>query len=528
MDQDRRAGKILITLGIWIAIVGIGALAWVYVIQPRMSNQLVAATSSDSAYAHTLACAADGFSGYAFLRSPAMTKTLKDAGIKLDIRDDKADYAGRMQAMAKGDVDLAVFTIDSFIKAGVKLGYTRYEDFPGTIVLVVDQTVGGDAMVAYEEAVPTMEALNHPEGRFMFTPDSPSEFLGRVAYATFSYPLVPEQWYEEADGAADVLKKLKAADPKAKRIYVLWEPYLSEALKIKGVKKLLGSDKCTDCIVDVLVFGRAFAAEHPELVEQVTRAYLSAAHSYQQTQDTLHALLIADAEAGGEKLSAYAAAAIADGIQWKRVRENYIHFGLEEDPQGKIKPLEDLVVYVVGMLEKTGAFPKGTLTGSPTALYFSGTMRALQASNYHPGKKAEIIADLGPGAADLEAARAAADLPALDDAGWAKLAHVGSARVEPISFKRGTAEISEYSQADLDALAGNVSRWSTYYVRIVGSSQAVGDAKANAALAAARATAVRDALVAAGIAETRVRTASVAPSADGRSEVRFEFLQQQY
>lgn len=522
-----KKGK-LIALVLWLFIIGGGTVGYFLIFKPKFASDLVAATSSDSAYAHTLTCAADGFSGYAFLRSPAMAKTLKESGIKVDIRDDKADYAGRLQALAKGDVDLAVFTIDAFIKAGVAAGYTTYEDFPGTIVLIIDQTVGGDAMVAYEEAVPTMEALNHPDGRFVFTPNSPSEFLGRVAYATFSYPLVPEQWYEEANGAADVLQRIKTADPKAKRIYVLWEPYLSEALKVKGVKKLLGSDKCTDCIVDALVFGRAFAAKHPELVEQTVRAYLSAAHSYQQTQDTLHELLIADAASVGEKLTAYSVATVAEGIQWKRVRENYIHFGLEEDPQGKIKPLEDLVVYVNGMLEKTGAFPKGTLSGSPTALYYDGTMRALQASNFHPGKKAEIIADLGPGAADLEAARAAADLPTLNDAAWTKLVPVGSARVEPIGFKRGTAEISEFSDADIDALATNLGRWQTYYVRIVGSAQAVGDAQANAALAAARAAAVRDALATRGIAASRLRAEHAAPAANGRAEVQFILLQQEF
>jgi hypothetical protein len=40
-------------------------------------------------------------------------------------------------------VQLAVFTIDSLITAGAKAG-----DFPGSIVLVIDETKGGDAIVA--------------------------------------------------------------------------------------------------------------------------------------------------------------------------------------------------------------------------------------------------------------------------------------------------------------------------------------------------------------------------------------------
>lgn len=516
----------LIMVLLWTIIVCGAGAGYHFIIQPRLAGNIVAATSSDSSFAHTISCAADGFSGYAFLRSPAIAKALKEHGIKLEVRDDKADYQGRVRQLADGTLDLAVFTLDALLKAGVATNVTSYEQFPGSVVLVIDQTVGADAMVAYEQAVPTLEALNHADGRFVFTPDSPSEFLARVVYAQLAYPLIPDQWYESASGAADVLAKLKVADPTAKRIYVLWEPYLSEALKIKGVKKLFGSDKCTDCIVDVLVVRREYLAEHRDLVDHVVRAYFTAAHSYQQTTDALHELIVADAKAFGDTFNAYQASAIADGIQWKRVRENYAHFGIEE-ARG-VRPIEELVTYVMGKLVQTSAFPKDALQGKPNTLYYDGFMRQLHAEGYHPGKKATIIADLGPGAADLDPARAAAELQALDDTGWKKLAPVGSARVEPIGFLRGTAAISEFSQADLDQLITNLGTWSQYYVHVMGRSQATGNAAANAALAAERAEAVRTYLTAHGIAASRLRASGATPSADGKAEVQFILLQQQY
>ena len=70
---------------------------------------------------------------------------------------------------------MAVFTIDGYLAAGQELG-----EFPGTIVAIVDETVGADAIVAFEDDVPSLTSLDDRSARVVLTPASPSEFLARV------------------------------------------------------------------------------------------------------------------------------------------------------------------------------------------------------------------------------------------------------------------------------------------------------------------------------------------------------------
>jgi len=524
---EKKQRNWLVIVLVWSVLLGIVGVAYKFWVHPMLTGRLTDATSSDSQYDHIVPVAADAFSGYAFLRSPALARDLKQARIRLDIEDDQADYKARMRALQKGKVQLAVFTLDAFIKAGARLGFTSAEQFPGSIVLVIDQTVGADAIVAYSAGVPTLEALNHPEGRFVYTPDSPSDFLARVVTGQLSFPLLPDKWYETADGAADVLKRMRGASPKAKRAYVLWEPYLSEALRLPGAHKLFGSDRCQDCIVDVLVARREFLKEHRDVVARVVRGYLTVSYAYTQQGDTLRDLLIEDAAAAGDKLSEEQAERVAAGIQFKRTRENYVHLGLEQ-AQG-LKSLEDLIAYVESVLVRTGAIKKGPVGRDASLLYYDGIIRELKAEDFHPGRKGDLVQGLGPSASDLASAREVKELPALAEAAWAGLVPVGKARVEPISFRRGTAEIEELSQEDLDALARSLDAWPQAYLRIVGRARAEGDAAANAALAAERARAVADYLVGRGVSRNRLRAESLPPGADaGAAEVAFILGQRPY
>ena len=88
----------------------------------------------------------------------------------MNLHDDGADYAARIRALQAGDAQLAVFTIDALLKASAELN-----EMPATIVALVDETTGADAIVAYKSKVPNIDALNAAETRFVLTPSSPSE-----------------------------------------------------------------------------------------------------------------------------------------------------------------------------------------------------------------------------------------------------------------------------------------------------------------------------------------------------------------
>ncbi|GIT05423.1 MAG: hypothetical protein CM1200mP29_08340 [Verrucomicrobiota bacterium] len=74
-----------------------------------------------------------------------MRENLKLEGIRLTMVDDGADYGARLEALGEGDVQMAVYTIDSLLRArGPKPG-----GFPASIVMVIDKTQrGGGAVLA--------------------------------------------------------------------------------------------------------------------------------------------------------------------------------------------------------------------------------------------------------------------------------------------------------------------------------------------------------------------------------------------
>lgn len=500
--SERRAKGCLLAAVIWCAILGLLAVGYKFFIHPYFSDKLKGETGSASQYRDEIVVAADSFSGYAILRSEAVKQDLKSRQIKLTFRDDKADYAARLNALRSAEVQLAVFTIDSLITAGAKAG-----DFPGSIVLVIDETRGGDAMIAVQQAVANLQGLNDPAARIVLTPNSPSEFLARVVVAHFNLPNLPEKWWIEADGAADVYKKFRATGATEKRAFVLWEPYVSKALQKAGAQVLLDSSKLKGYIVDVLVAEREFLRDHPELVRAVVEAHCRAAYRYSQQQDGMIKLVIEDArQTGAENLEETQARQVVQGIQWKNTLENYAHFGLADaKAQGDVSHLEDVIDNIIDVLVKTKALPNDPLTGKHNTLFYNQILAGMKAASFHPAKNLNIIADMGS-VADVEKVRTEKQLTSLTPEQWNALRPVGQLRIEPIVFRRASANVSEQSERDLQELARRLQSLPQFYLRVVGHARAEGDPEANRQLAQARADAAAQYLISQGLSAPRLRT----------------------
>lgn len=519
--SDQKSKGILVAAVLWIVIIGVLAVAAKYLILPYFNKNLMEETGSDSQYKHTLTLSADSFSGYAILRSPVMKKELKTLGIRLDIEDDHADYDARMKALARKNTQLAVFTIDSFIQAGEKLG-----NIPGTIVLVIDESRGADAIVAYKDAVSSIEDLNHPEAGMVLTPHSPSEFLARTVIAHFNLPLLPESWMIPADGSEEVYKAFRKADKTAKKAFVLWEPYVSKALKDGNAHIILDSSKLEGYIVDVLVAERTFLKDNPELVRDVVASYLKAAYAYAGSKDTMVSLVMDDAkETGGESLDRETASRMVDRIQWKNTLENYSYFGISD--AGGMKSalnLEDMIANIRDVLVKTGVLSGSFLEGQEHTLFYASVLADLKASNFHPAKKVDVIHGLGSGTGDLDNVRQAPALAALSDKEWEALKPVGSLKIPPIMFARGTARINIGSARDLDKLARQLASFPQYYLRVVGHTRAEGDRDANMKLARERARAAYKHLVDAGVSPSRIQAEAAKPSGTDGDNQSVQFI----
>lgn len=507
--NERRSKGCLIAAVVWIVILGTLAVAYRYLVHPRLSQRLTQATGSSSQYRHEVVVAADSFSGYCVLRSEAVKQDLKGQQIRLTVQDDRADYPARLQALRDGKIQLAAFTIDSFILAGARAG-----DFPGSIVLVIDETKGGDALVAYRDGVPSLQDLNRPEARIVATANSPSEFLARVVLAHFNLPNLPSNWLVPADNAAAVYRQFRAANPRDRQAFVLWEPYVSRALETPGAHVLIDSSRLKGYVVDILVAQRQFLRDHPEVVQAVIEAYARAAYAVSQQPDGWVRLVMEDSrKSGTEALDEAQARKVVQGIQWRNTLENYAHFGLETGvAAGGLPVLEDMIANIIDVLVKTRVLTEDPLAGSHAALFFDRILADLRRSGFHPGQD---LAGAPGSATAAETVRGDQALAALSPEQWSALRPVGELRMAPLTFSRGSAALTLDSERALQNLAHRLESFPQFYLRVIGQARPEGDPEANRVLALTRAEAAGAFLTQHGVPAARVRTESAPTTAQG-------------
>ena len=494
-----------VLLGCFLVI----GLAFRFLIYPVLQGDLIESTGSQSQYDHEVTIRLDSFSGYAPLRTPGFEEDLRSQGIKLHLEDDGADYVGRLKALKRDKAQMAVFTVDALVAAGQSVGA-----FPATIVSVIDETYGADAIVAYPEGAGSLQALDG----FTLTPASPSEFLARVAIAEFGLQ-VSTGWTEK-DGAGDVYKALKRSKRSTKSGFVLWEPYVSQA-RDNGAEVLFDSSQLSGYIVDVLVVQRQYLMDHPDVVRGVVEALHRS--MYRESND-LVGLVMDDAKRVGDKLSKSQAEQIVAGIRWRNTLENYAHFGLvPRDRRGGILSLEDSIFNITGVLVRTGAMKADPLEGRHHELFYTDILSAMKQENFHPKKKLGIV-DGSLGTSDLEDVRGVEVLRDLSAAEWNALTPVGSLQVKPIAFGRGNARLNVQSKRDLEEMARRLHSLPNFYLTVVGHTRAEGDLDANRSLAEQRAAAARDFLVSSRVSQSRIRSIAAEPSQAGGAAQSVSFV----
>ncbi|MCZ6680805.1 MAG: phosphate ABC transporter substrate-binding/OmpA family protein [Candidatus Poribacteria bacterium] len=532
-SSSKKALSKIIMIFCWLVILGIAGAIYKFVIEPRMKEKTVVTTSTPSRYTHEIKIAHDSFSGYAILRSPSVQNLLNRQEIKLTFVDDKADYVRRIKNLRSGKVQMAVFTIDAYIKAGDAIG-----EFPGSIVLVIDETKGADAILAYKQGVSQISKLSNPNAKIVLTPDSPSETLARVMINKMSLPSLPQDWAIAADGAEDVYKKLKAGNPNDPRAYVLWEPYVTKALAIDGVHVLLDSSKLKGYIVDVLIAQRQFLNEQPTLVEAVVQAYLRARYDYANQPDGLMDLVLEDAKRYGDSLKRSESENLVNGIEWRNTMENYAHFGIISGQEAKdTDHLEDMIAKIIRVLVQTDAISGDALAGDYGQIFYDGILRSLRHDKFHPSVAASsgldeiVLEDLA--ATVLPEVTDAKVLSNLSDSEWSRLVPVGTMKFDPIQFGRGNARIHRNSQRALARLTEDLDSFPQWYLKILGHTRREGDAEANRILAQQRAEVVAAFLMSKGINPHRIKfIASDQPpdnAAGGKAQsVTFVLLEKPY
>ncbi len=526
--NDTRSRRVLLAAGIWIAIVAVAAGVYKFSVAPKIQQEeaekrreAIAGTGSDSRFQETLRIAHDSFSGYSALRSGALAERMAVRGVKLDFVDDGANYGDRIRAVQRGDVELAVFTIDALLAASAEL-----DDWPATILLILDETRGADAMVAYEADVPDLDALNDPSASVVYTEASPSETFARILHDHFSIDTEREQWLSAAADPSTVLAKLRRGRSAGKRGYVLWEPHVSQALEIDGVHVVVDTSDLRGYIVDVLVANRDWlAGDGHVLSKALVQDYLATTYDLNASGGWKD-LVQRDAKESGSPITGAQAQRLVAGLSWKNTLENYGHFGLLDGHQGKgVFHLEGVIRRIASLLVRSGALSEPPLEGRESWLFYDGILKELQAEGFHPalGRHADRLDQDAP-------IRGDAELRTLTDADWSALVPVGALRVPPIRFARGGARLNGSAKRALNALAERIEAWPLYYLTIVGQTRQQGDSEANRKLSVARSAAVFEALLELGVPRASMRTQARSGSSNGGAaqSVVFEVGQPSY
>ena len=505
--------KVVVVLFAWFVLLGGAVMAYKYWWAPKQEQaakqeeekrhqDLIQSTSAAARYDWEMNVAADGFSGYSVLRSRNMSDLLvNDYNGKLNIYDDGADYPARLERLRKGDVDMAVFTWDALIKTSSQMG-----DTPAVIVALIDETKGADAIVANKKTFPNIDAMNDPDVKFVCVPDSPSETLVRVVMAYFNLDKLAANPFEFKSSPDEVYAEYQKCKPGDKKVFVLWEPYVSKMAQNPDFHSVVGSDKVKGYIVDVIVVRREYLAQHEDRVESFVKCYLSSVFKYRDKADMI-GLVMSDAKQTGAPLRQDQAEQLVNGIWWKNTQENFGHFGIVSG--SGLQHMDQIGTNITSVLLKTGAIPKDPTNDRPNLLYYDGIVRKLFDTSWHPGFGTESI-------------RKEASLRNLSEAEWQNLRPVGTLSVPRLVFARGTSRLNDSSMETLKLLADKLNTWPQYYLMVKGHSAKSNDPEvdaANMAIAKQRADSAVEWLVQNGIDRNRIH--AVADQPNGSTTVAF-------
>jgi outer membrane protein OmpA-like peptidoglycan-associated protein/ABC-type nitrate/sulfonate/bicarbonate transport system substrate-binding protein len=408
---------------------------------------------------------------------------MRNEGYLLEISNDGGDYPARMKKLQQGELDVAVVTVDSYILNAAPV------DFPATIVAILDESKGGDAMVAYTNVVSSLDSFKTFNGRTMpkiaYTPASPSEHLLKAISSHFNVPALKDLARSQRVETKDSQEALKFLQDKKVSVAVLWEPNVSKALEIPGVAKILGTESTTRLIVDILVVNREFALKHPDRVDLLLKTYFRTLKFYADNPEELEKDIHNELKLPGDSVEK-----MLGGVAWVNLSENCQEwFGGGGAGQIAEQGLIDTIQSTVEILVGNGDFKEDPLPDKdPYRIVNSSFIQQI----YDVGIKngfATLTGNAGRTPADFGEGLSRPFKP-LADAQWGRLRSVGSLNIEPILFQSGAAELEVAEKEKLDAMVSRLKHYPTFRILVEGHTSFQGDADANLALSQERADAV--------------------------------------
>jgi outer membrane protein OmpA-like peptidoglycan-associated protein/ABC-type nitrate/sulfonate/bicarbonate transport system substrate-binding protein len=467
-------GKVIGALAVFA--VGLAVVLGIYFLTPWWKDSQQRAASDARGTSMTIAIGVDDWIGYAPLCSLEMKRLEKNAGRNTVCKDDKANYAQRMEQLQNGELQFAVATVDTDVLNGAP------KNFPGVEIAVIDESKGGDAILCYKDKYANLNALKgHSDLKIAYTPNSPSHHLLKVTADHFGIPelIVKGANRIETDGSEAAMKVLLS---KKVDCAVLWEPNVSKALN-KGsgaIINILGTEKTKRVIVDVLLVDRKFANKDPEVVTQLLGNYFLALKMYRDKPDLLKSEIIS-----AHRLSSDEADAMLRGVAWATLNDNAFEWlGVNANGTKGDNGLVATIESTWRTLVASGDFSTNPLPAQdPYRLVNNSFVTSLIT------KGMSGFTTLGVHEQNVQAPLSE-KFGELTLAQWQGLKEVGSLKIEPITFQSGSDVLTDDGKAQLESLAEKLKHYPTFRIIVRGHTGLTGDPAANKELSQDRADAI--------------------------------------
>jgi outer membrane protein OmpA-like peptidoglycan-associated protein len=420
--------------------------------------------------------AGDGYLGYFFASSVQTKKEAVRQGLGIDWVDDGGAVSERVRKLASGEYDIIA------IPAAEYLIHGRKANFPGVMTMAIARSNGGDGIIARKDILGNGDqaALNNPSFKWVFTAESPSQFLIDITVKDLDFfhlkSSTDTSWRVPVGSSSEVYKRAMNGQGD---VFVLWEPDISRALANNpNLTYVWGSDKFSGYIVDYFVVNKRALADKGDAVQRYFKAYFRAMDYYRRNPAERTTDMARWADISRESVDA-----IVNNrkIDWFDLADNCIQqfgIGTADSPVAVQEGVIDTILSCADVLTDNGRINGGDIR-DPYRLINKSVLEALKNSAPRSLGQQEAMA---------------IDFQPLAEAQWSALKQIATLQVRPVRF-RNQAELEVGAGEEIDKIAKLLSvNYPNYRVLIRGHTGGE-DTSENRELSLLRAEVVRKRLV---------------------------------
>lgn len=497
----------VVTILILVLVVGMlgAAVAVRFLVQPGNEKGDLGRASDAARIKGTITVAGDNYLGYWFITSPYFERKLRSYGYAVKWVNDGGNYAERHKKFSKGQYDIMVLPVNSYLQHG------KADQYPGVIGVAISDSKGADNVLAHKSKILpqgkqdiqdiTVNDLNNPNLKICYTTDSPSSFLLNTAIVHFDLANRKQKgdWQVETASSREALGKF--SEQESKRVCdvaVLWEPDVSKALAIPDVVSVYGSEQISGMIIDVFVIQRKLVDEAADIDHAVSffKAYFETLAYYSANREQMLDEMQKTKDLKGEAVfrSRQEVDNAVARIKWFDLQDNCNEwFG----PKEKIM---DTIAQVTKVMKEVGDIQSDPLGENPYSIVQIQENRVL----------VRLCEQMSQGSVNIGASVPIQRIfDPLSDEEWAKLRPIGTMKILPILFQSGTATLTDEGQRVDEAIVALQHDFSQHRVLVKGHTAPSSDEAANLLLSEKRAESVKEYFISRGVDANRIKAVGV-------------------